>query len=461
MKMVKSLLLGSAAGLVAVAGAHAADLPVKAKAVEYVKVCSAYGAGYYYIPGTDTCIKIGGYVRFDTYINATGTFNPFISNQSGGIVRDDRRDSYRSRVRGLATIDARTQTEYGTLRSYVGMGMNLDSWRNANGGTDIELDRAFIQFAGLTAGYTTSIFDPQLNYMLTTPYTMTKRKMNLLAYTAQFGNGFSASLSVEDQRFIDVYNDDAYNLPAAQRAGSQAPDIVGTLRVEQAWGSAQISGAAHQSRYTNAFDYFNSSSDVWGWAIGGTLEFDLGSFSQGDSFFVTAAYGDGALNYVGLNGSDRATANATQFGGVKTTGFGGTAITNGAFYQLSDIVFNGVDGYDKTSAWSITGQYRHFWTPGLRSAVMVGYVDVDAPETQFAYDNGFLDFKLWQVGFNTIWSPVKNLDIAAEVLYSKVEGKHDYNDGQFGAGVPGLSAPVGFGGSTDLWSGGVRIQRNF
>jgi hypothetical protein len=63
MKMVKSLLLGSAAGLVAVAGAQAADLPVKAKPVEYVKICSIYGAGFFYIPGTDTCIKIGGWVR--------------------------------------------------------------------------------------------------------------------------------------------------------------------------------------------------------------------------------------------------------------------------------------------------------------------------------------------------------------------------------------------------------------
>ena len=63
MKMVKSLLLGSAAGLVAVTTGQAADLPVKAKPVEYVKVCSLYGAGFYYMPGTDMCIKIGGWVR--------------------------------------------------------------------------------------------------------------------------------------------------------------------------------------------------------------------------------------------------------------------------------------------------------------------------------------------------------------------------------------------------------------
>ena len=51
--MVKSLLLGSAAGLVAVSGTQAADLPVKAKPVEYVKICTLYGEGFYYIPGTD------------------------------------------------------------------------------------------------------------------------------------------------------------------------------------------------------------------------------------------------------------------------------------------------------------------------------------------------------------------------------------------------------------------------
>ena len=70
MKMVKSLLLGSAAGLLAMSGAQAADLPVKAKAVEYVRICSLYGAGFWYIPGTDTCMKIGGYLRVDVLANS-------------------------------------------------------------------------------------------------------------------------------------------------------------------------------------------------------------------------------------------------------------------------------------------------------------------------------------------------------------------------------------------------------
>src|SRR5499433_4588726 len=73
MRMVKSLLLGSAAGLVAVAGAQAADLPVKARPVQYVKICNLYGVGFYYIPGTDTCLRIGGHLRSEYSFWSGGT----------------------------------------------------------------------------------------------------------------------------------------------------------------------------------------------------------------------------------------------------------------------------------------------------------------------------------------------------------------------------------------------------
>ena len=83
MKMVKSLVLGSAAGLLAMSGAQAADLPVKAKAVEYVRICSLYGAGFFYIPGTDTCIKLGGYLRVDTTFNGSIYDQPAWSGDLG------------------------------------------------------------------------------------------------------------------------------------------------------------------------------------------------------------------------------------------------------------------------------------------------------------------------------------------------------------------------------------------
>ena len=79
MKMVRSFLLGTAAGLVTVGGAQSADLPVKAQAVQYVKICSLYGDGFYYIPGSETCVRIGGYVRADYGYNVTGGRTPQFS----------------------------------------------------------------------------------------------------------------------------------------------------------------------------------------------------------------------------------------------------------------------------------------------------------------------------------------------------------------------------------------------
>ena len=84
MKMVKSLLLGTAAGFVAVAGAQAADMPVKA-AVQYVKICNLYGDGFYYIPGTNICLKLGGYVRaqfYGYYGGSSATAHPVLRGRT-------------------------------------------------------------------------------------------------------------------------------------------------------------------------------------------------------------------------------------------------------------------------------------------------------------------------------------------------------------------------------------------
>ena len=128
MKMVKSLLLGSAAGLVAMAGAQAADMPVKAKPVQYVKICSLYGAGFYYIPGTDTCLKVGGFVRAEANFNANGSFNPYRAANFDSVGTNKEV----TRVRFGISADARSQTEYGTLRAYLIMAPTDTNGGSAN-----------------------------------------------------------------------------------------------------------------------------------------------------------------------------------------------------------------------------------------------------------------------------------------------------------------------------------------
>lgn len=130
---LKSLLLGSAAVLVAVSGAQAADaIVVEAEPVEYVKVCDTYGAGYFYIPGTETCLKFGGEVR----VQYTKNFD-----------HDDAEVSdHGSDVRLRFTIDAKNETEYGTLSSSARV-----SWTRA------EFDQSTsTSVANLTTGVVTT-----------------------------------------------------------------------------------------------------------------------------------------------------------------------------------------------------------------------------------------------------------------------------------------------------------------
>jgi Porin subfamily len=203
MKMVKSLLLGSAAGLVAVAGAQAADLPVKAKPVQYVKICTLYGVGFYYIPGTDMCIKIGGYVRFEAAYNVNGSS----VRVTGADLNNRWTNDLWYRVRGYITADARNQTEYGTVRGYIAVGISVDDIFDP--AQTFNANRAFIQWAGFTFGRAQSFFDffsqAAIGYLGFTPNSDTgDGGWDLVAYTAQLGNGFSASLSLENRRTTQI-----------------------------------------------------------------------------------------------------------------------------------------------------------------------------------------------------------------------------------------------------------------
>ena len=164
----------------------------------YVKICSLYGVGFYYIPGTDTCIKFGGWVRAEVNVNSRGSFYPFIAEDWNRYHNETN-----WRTRGMLSFDVRSQTEYGTLRAYVIGGYQSD---NAAHYSALYAPRAFIQLAGFTVGLASSFFD----FYATPWYSNTTNIWGsdtggggqmVWAYTAQFGNGFSASLSVEEPTY--------------------------------------------------------------------------------------------------------------------------------------------------------------------------------------------------------------------------------------------------------------------
>jgi len=471
MKMVKSLILGSAAGLIAMSGAQAADLPVKAKAVEYVRICSLYGAGFYYIPGTDTCIKLGGYLRVDTTFNGTTYGGPA---WSGDLGQGNRyRDYFTSRSRMALTVDTRTATEYGVVRTFGQGDFQFDNFNNGTknptsvtppnalfnstqlsgaGGGYVAVEMVFIQFAGFTFGKSASAYATPWNgypgnnnsFLMGGADYVTG--VNNIQYTAQFGNGVSGTIGLDDPQVFNRTVVANLSVPISQTfgvtnayAGVHAPDIVGNIRVDQAWGLFQISGMAHlvNASYntlgagsvpTALSEISGHPEDKWGGAVMAALQIKNLPTGAGDDFKIDASYAKGATKAVV----------STSGGSPSFTMFGSTSVPGGyqsiGFGATTDAVYlpvaNGGDGrLHLTDAWGVRGAFNHNWDPYWSTSLWGSYgavrYDGTAKATACAlYTAGKVvsadyscnpDFNFAQVGMVTRWTPVKNLTFSAEV----------------------------------------------
>jgi opacity protein-like surface antigen len=255
---IKSLLLGSAAALVAVSGARAADAVVIAEPepMEYVRVCDVYGTGFFYIPGTETCLRVGGYLRYDIGIGVLGHQDVLDKEDlSDGIV--DRNDTYYKRARFQLRVDSRSETELGTLRTYAALNFAFDASNgssgtiDAGGFTDAEdkfgIEHAYIELGGFRIGKTDSLFSTFTGYaggvIQDDLIGYGPFGTHQIAYTFTGGNGFSAAIALEEgdggSGFFDddgdiltdpVFISDLYTLD------SYVPHVVGGLAWTQAWG---------------------------------------------------------------------------------------------------------------------------------------------------------------------------------------------------------------------------------
>ncbi|GJE55403.1 MULTISPECIES: porin [Methylobacterium] len=447
MKLIKSLLLGSAAGLTAVAGAQAADLPVKKAApIEYVRVCGAYGAGFFYIPGTDTCLRVSGRARFETgYINSNSRNVPGGGDLSGftGLMR--------------LNVDARTQTGYGTLRAFLRLdaasrtgNTKISSGTIVRGaqafsgtGQDtlgrvenfINVDKAFVQFAGLTAGRASSFFDFYAHdyEIIGTSLGSDLASTNLLAYTKTFEGGFSATLSMEDPTFRKnpLYSDAVTAAGAgagvagtnnvfttaptpiilSQNANGNAtsvafvdavqrsrmPDFVGSLRYDAPWGSAQLSGAVKD---------VNTGGFIAGSAITGPPGAPIALApnaaaallaARGVSSGAQTEYGwaiQGGLKFNmpfiapgdGLYLQGAYGEGASFYTGINrfTAGYLSNAavFAGNPFNQyLSDAIVNPLTGkIELSQSFTVVASYLHYWSPEWRSAFYGSYGQMNFSE---------------------------------------------------------------------------------
>jgi hypothetical protein len=459
--------LCSAASLTTVGGAMAADLPIKAKAVEYVRVCSLYGAGFFYIPGTDTCIKLGGYLRVDTTFNGGPQGQPAWNGDLGA--NDRYRDYFATRARMAFNIDTRTQSEYGLVRTFGQADIqfstlagstynpnNLNTQLGNNpqlldsvGGGYVSVEYVFIQFAGFTFGKSASAYAtpwqgfPGNNTSFLLGGQNTDTGVNNIQYTAQFGNGVSASIGLDDPTVWDRTS--LYNLSVGLNAtgtsgnaygGVQSPDIVANVRIDQAWGLFQISAAAHEvngsynmlgaSAAPTSLSETNGHPETkWGGSVMAALNIKNIPTGAGDDIKIDASYAKGDTKNV--------IATSSTSPSFAMFGSSGSAYQSIGFGATTDGVYSATSGIELTDAFGVRGAFNHNWDPYWSTSLYgsASFVRYDgAAKNAYCAAYGKVakgdfscdpNFNVYQVGVVTRWTPVKNLTFSAEVQYFRLD----------------------------------------
>jgi hypothetical protein len=262
---LKALLLGSATAIAVAGGAQAADLSV-AEPVDYVKVCDAFGTGYWYIPGTDTCLKIWGFVDFKI-----GYFDK---------ANDQLEDHYDFYTGAYINFSAKSMTDWGPLEGFLAFYMDT-------GG--VYMDEAYVSLGPLLAGYTGSGFNQQLPWMLDDSqrggWFQPEIKTNLIRLTWAV-NGFGILLELDEPSYgYDQFDPYGYPIGFADfENASSIPDVIAAITASTSVLDGKVS--------------FVWSDYSGGWAASAGVVIKLDSLSSGSKLLLKAAYGDDAPYYV-------------------------------------------------------------------------------------------------------------------------------------------------------------------
>jgi len=357
---LKTFLLSSAAAFMVVGGAQAADLSV-AEPVNYVKVCDAFGAGYWYIPGTDTCLKVGGLVRMDIKFHSDSAVGPISSDSPY-----DHSASWEFATETHLTVTAKSMTEYGPLTAFLELRAQSNNADPTNNVVEVKpstydlttgdkfayLDSAYLELGMLLVGRTGSVYDYSGGFTIDGTDFDSDNGADQVRLTWAM-SGFGIQLALEDPR--DRWGT---NLSYSY----SMPNIVGNVTWAQGPWSGQLSGGFAETGYGSGF------------AVQAAATVKLDQIAPGDRFMLKGAW---AQNEV-----------------------------------WSFAATTGPVGASTGSIWSMATSFQHFWAPTLSSAVTFGYWNQSDVAVSDAY----------QVRGNLVWAPVTGFFAGVEGTYTKYEG---------------------------------------
>ena len=461
-----------------------------------VAACREHGPGFFAIAATGACARIGGLVRLD----AGGTAPLPVKS----------RDRFGPATLGRISVDARSRTEWGVTRTFVRFGLQSLTGRGFSGGLDrraggfgatgvdtfgraqkgVLLDRAFIQFGGLTAGRAASFYDFYAHDVEMTSVTPASDPppVNLLAYTFKAGGGIRLTVAAEDPtsrrtpvaftrmwggRTLLTGGIPVAPVPAGAIDGApdfalvdtrqrlNAPDVTAALRLDGGWGAAQLSGAIHQVNMGPFVSTLNPGvapvaaarpAARYGFAAQAGLMLRLPALADGDRLWLQTAAARGAISYTGANTpAGQGSVSGSVFGCVGADMAEGY-VGPGGRLRLSE-------------SWSAVAAFEHYWRPDLSQSFFAGVSGVSfgsgAPAGLDARGAGGAGHsrllsgnRVRAAGTRLAWSPVQAMTVAAEVAWTELRLRRPGPDLRRRL-APALRA------SDSGWVGKVRVERSF
>jgi hypothetical protein len=420
-------------------------------------------------PGSDTCLRVGGFIRYSADLTETRT-GGFVKagagyagdvDAAGNPIPLPGRPVDRTQIGASATfrLDARTTTDYGLLRAY----MELRAFKGT-GANFFELEKGFVRFGDVVAGKFQSFYDFSANDYNTVGSLGSDASVIGLAFTRELAKDWFITVSAEDGRsrrqtvspnYLAPYTTDpagrlagvAYSVGAV---GDRWPDLVSALIYDPSptvlW---QLSGALHPSA-TAMGNRGSAAPDATrvGWAAQLGLRYEPAWLPKGDSLVLQAAYTDGALSYIG------ATASNSGYGNVLPIVGASDAILVGSSAKLR-----------LARGWNVLGTAIHAWAPSFDTGVWASYTQVDYPggplfgtvSAAFPLGIAARDFRYVQVGAGARWRPVGALQISLMGNVYWIEAKQMPTDAVIVAGQTVLATPRSARG----FQSSLRIQTSF
>jgi hypothetical protein len=263
--MRKSILLATSALALLASGAVASaadaiptpEAAVAAEGGSYVRVCDAFGTGYFYIPGSEACLRVGGQVSF-----------------SAGY--DSFRDEGYTATEARIDIETAQDSELGAIKTKLRLSsdVNLDGYSipglSVAGDRDTQLEIATISVGGFYVGYAETLINTNVLYgdMLDLE-TFGDLNSTAIGYlSGDLGGGVYAGFAVEDARR-------GGGADFARFGDNDSPDLVGRIGVKQDWGTFDVSGI------------YGTENENW--FVKATADLDV---VENAGFRLTAGYGD-------------------------------------------------------------------------------------------------------------------------------------------------------------------------